>query len=108
MVVKNEGGGEGLNKFLLLKKGGLRLLKRGIIERVPLRKIYVTNTKHITRAVIHQPATLATYWGGLIPASSSANSLLIFLLLILPAPLFHAPTIKQKTNHERYYSLWYE
>lgn len=33
LVVKNEGGGEGLNNFLLLKKGGLYLLKRGIIER---------------------------------------------------------------------------
>ena len=29
LVVKNEGGGEGLNNFLLLKKGGLCLLKRG-------------------------------------------------------------------------------
>ena len=73
LVVKNEGGGEGLNNFLLLKKGGLCLLKRGIIERVPLRWIYGKNTKHITCAVIHHPATLATYWGGLIPASSSAN-----------------------------------
>ena len=36
LVVKNEGGGEGLNNFLLLKKGGLCLLKRGIIERGPL------------------------------------------------------------------------
>ena len=29
LVVKNEGGGEALNNFLLLKKGGLCLLKRG-------------------------------------------------------------------------------
>ena len=29
LVVKNEGGGEGLNNFLLLKKGGLCLSKRG-------------------------------------------------------------------------------
>ena len=29
LVVKNEGGGEGLKNFLLLKKGGLCLLKRG-------------------------------------------------------------------------------
>ena len=36
LVVKNEGGGEGLNNFLLLKKGRLCLLKRGIIERGPL------------------------------------------------------------------------
>ena len=36
LVVKNEGGGEGLNNFLLLKKGALCLLKKGIIERGPL------------------------------------------------------------------------
>ena len=36
LVVKNEGGGEGLNNFLLLKKGVLCLLKKGIIERGPL------------------------------------------------------------------------
>ena len=33
LVFKNKGGGEGLNNFLLLKKGGLYLLKKGIIER---------------------------------------------------------------------------
>ena len=29
LVVKNEGGGEGLNNFLLLKKGGAVLIKEG-------------------------------------------------------------------------------
>ena len=58
LVVKNEGGGEGLNNFLLLKKGGLCLLKRGIIERGPLLRIYGKNIKQITCAVIHQPCYL--------------------------------------------------
>lgn len=29
LVVKNECGGEGLNNFLLLKKGGAALIKKG-------------------------------------------------------------------------------
>ena len=42
------------------------LIKEGAF----IKRIYGTNTKHIKCAVIHPPST---YWGGLIPASSSAN-----------------------------------